>query len=92
MEIFSAFREQISQWIDIPFQQLLITSGTGVTGLGIIVGNCTLIVTHYRDLYNRIEVSFYDKNIPGDPGFTLPLNQRMNYMEVGGKKKKRERE
>ena len=37
---------------------------------------------YHRDLYNRIEVGFYDKNIPGDPGFTLTLNQRMNYMEV----------
>ena len=36
----------------------------------------------HRDLYNRLDVTFYDKNIPGDPGFTLTLNQRMNYSQV----------
>jgi len=36
----------------------------------------------HRDLYNRLDVTFYDKNIPGDQGFTLTLNQRMNYSQV----------
>ena len=36
----------------------------------------------HRDLYNRCDVTFYDKNVPNDPGFTLTLNQRISYMEV----------
>lgn len=35
-----------------------------------------------RELYNRCDISFYDKNVPTDPGFTLTLNQRMSYPEV----------
>ena len=27
-------------------------------------------------------MNFCDKNIPNDPGFTLELNQRMNYEQV----------
>ena len=39
--------------------------------------------THtHRDLYNRLDVTFYNKNVPGDPGFILTLNQRMNYSQV----------
>lgn len=37
---------------------------------------------YFRELYNRCEISFYDKNMPTDPGFTLTLNQRMTYMEM----------
>lgn len=33
----------------------------------------------FRDLYYRVEVTFCDKNIPNDPGFTLDLSLRMNY-------------
>lgn len=36
----------------------------------------------YRELYNRIDVIFYEKSIPNDPGFTLTLNQKMNYMQM----------
>ena len=32
-----------------------------------------------RELYNRIVVTFIDKNLPGDTGVTLTLNQRMTY-------------
>ncbi|KAJ8318152.1 hypothetical protein KUTeg_003243 [Tegillarca granosa] len=34
---------------------------------------------YYKDLYYRVEVTFCDKNIPNDPGFTLDLSLRMNY-------------
>ena len=37
---------------------------------------------YYRDLYYRIEVTFCDRTIPNDPGFTLELSQRMNYDQV----------
>jgi len=40
------------------------------------------VVDFFRDLYNRLDVTFYDKNIPGHQGFTLTLNQRMNYSQV----------
>ena len=42
---------------------------------------CALVP--YRELYNRIDVSFYDKNTASDPGFTLTLNQKMSYLQVG---------
>ena len=35
-----------------------------------------------RDLYYRIDVTFCDKAIPNDPGFTLELSQRMNYDQM----------
>ncbi|XP_014681204.1 PREDICTED: ubiquitin carboxyl-terminal hydrolase 7-like [Priapulus caudatus] len=37
---------------------------------------------YFRDLYYRVEVTFRDKSIPSDPGFTLDLSQRMNYEQV----------
>ncbi|XP_070580003.1 ubiquitin carboxyl-terminal hydrolase 7-like [Ptychodera flava] len=37
---------------------------------------------YFRDLYYRVEVTFCDKNIPNDSGFTLILSQRMNYFMV----------
>ena len=36
----------------------------------------------HRDLYYRIDVTFCDKTMPNDPGFTLELSQRMNYDQV----------
>ena len=41
---------------------------------------CVCVVV--RELYNRIVVTFIDKNLPGDTGITLTLNQRMNYAMV----------
>ena len=38
-------------------------------------------LTH-RELYNRLDVIFYDKSLPNDPGFTITLNQKMNYAQV----------
>ncbi|XP_074647259.1 ubiquitin carboxyl-terminal hydrolase 7-like isoform X2 [Tubulanus polymorphus] len=37
---------------------------------------------YYKDLYYRIEVTFCDKTINNDPGFTLELSQRMTYNQV----------
>ncbi|XP_019853744.1 PREDICTED: ubiquitin carboxyl-terminal hydrolase 7-like isoform X2 [Amphimedon queenslandica] len=37
---------------------------------------------YYKELFNRIDVSFYDKNIASDPGFTLTLNQKMSYLQM----------
>jgi len=37
---------------------------------------------YFKDLYYRIEVSFCDKSLPNDAGFTLELSQRMNYDQV----------
>jgi ubiquitin carboxyl-terminal hydrolase 7 len=36
----------------------------------------------YRDLYYRVEVTFCDKTIPNDPGFTMGLSHRMNYDQM----------
>ena len=35
-----------------------------------------------RDLHNRVEVVFCDKNVVNDPGFSVMLSLRMNYMQV----------
>ena len=35
-----------------------------------------------RELYNRIVVTFINKNLPGDTGTTFTLNQRMTYPMV----------
>lgn len=43
-----------------------------------------LYCTCSRDQYNRIDVMFYDKSIPADPGIPISLNQRMNYVQVCG--------
>ena len=57
--------------------------------LGLILCYPTLTYVHLiyfsvplRELVNQLEVTFFDKSTPLDPGFTLVLNQRMNYMEV----------
>lgn len=36
----------------------------------------------FRDLYFRVEITFCDKNVINDPGFTLELSQRMNYDQM----------
>ncbi len=41
---------------------------------------------YFRDLFHKVEVTFVDKNVPNDPGFTLTLSQRMNYTQVRFKK------
>ncbi len=45
----------------------------------------SLYVPYYRDQYNRLDVLFYDKNVPTDPGVPIILNQRMNYIEVSNR-------
>jgi len=37
---------------------------------------------YFRDLYYRVEITFCDKNLINDPGFTLELSQRMNYDQM----------
>lgn len=41
-----------------------------------------LIVFYCRDLFYRVEVTFCDKMIPNDPGFTIDLSQRMTYDQM----------
>ena len=43
--------------------------------------NVSFVFTH-RELYNRLDVIFYDKSLPNDPGFTITLNQKMSYAQV----------
>lgn len=44
-----------------------------------------LFLIHFcRDLHNRVEVVFCDKNVVNDPGFSVMLSLRMNYMQVFG--------
>lgn len=35
-----------------------------------------------RDLYYRTDVTFCDKQVPNDNGFTLELSQKMNYDQM----------
>lgn len=37
---------------------------------------------NFRDLFHRVEVTFCDKTIPNDPGFTMELSQRMTYDQM----------
>eukprot|EP00095_Tigriopus_kingsejongensis_P009858 maker-scaffold853_size88743-snap-gene-0.13 protein:Tk09858 transcript:maker-scaffold853_size88743-snap-gene-0.13-mRNA-1 annotation:"ubiquitin carboxyl-terminal hydrolase 7" len=37
---------------------------------------------YFRDLFYKVEVTFVDKNLPNDSGFTLTLSQRMNYSQI----------
>ena len=37
---------------------------------------------YFRDLVNRVEVTFYNRSDSSDPGFTLILNQKMTYTQV----------
>ena len=37
---------------------------------------------YFRDLFYKVDVTFVDKNVTGDPGFTLTLSQRMNYWQI----------
>ncbi|XP_040571278.1 ubiquitin carboxyl-terminal hydrolase 7 [Lepeophtheirus salmonis] len=36
-------------------------------------------IDYFRDLFNKVEVTFVDKNITNDSGFVLVLSQRMTY-------------
>lgn len=36
----------------------------------------------FRDLFYRVEVTFCDKTIPNDPGFTMELSLRMTYDQM----------
>ena len=49
-----------------------------------VIKYCVMCVYYAvrRELYNRIVVTFIDKNLPGDTGVTLTLNQRMSYTVV----------
>ena len=49
-----------------------------------VIKYCVMCVYYavHRELYNRIVVTFIDKNLPGDTGVTLTLNQRMSYTVV----------
>lgn len=37
---------------------------------------------YFRDLFHRVEVTFCDKSIPNDQGFTMELSQKMNYEQI----------
>ncbi|XP_044734467.1 ubiquitin carboxyl-terminal hydrolase 7-like [Chrysoperla carnea] len=37
---------------------------------------------YFKDLYYRVEVTFVDKTIPNDMGFTMELSQRMTYDQI----------
>nr|CAD7405875.1 unnamed protein product [Timema cristinae] len=37
---------------------------------------------YFRDLFHRVEVTFCDKMIPNDSGFTIELSQRMTYDQM----------
>lgn len=37
---------------------------------------------YFRDLFYRVEVTFCDKMIPNDPGFTMELSLKMNYDQI----------
>ncbi len=37
---------------------------------------------YFRDLFYKVEVTFVDKNLPNDPGFTLTLSQRTEYEQM----------
>lgn len=39
-------------------------------------------VDFFKDLFYRVEVTFVDKCIPNDPGFTMELSQRMTYDQL----------
>jgi hypothetical protein len=41
-----------------------------------------LLTVCCRDLFHRVEVTFCDKMIPNDPGFTIDLSQRMTYDQM----------
>lgn len=36
-------------------------------------------IDYFKDLFYRVEVTFVDKCIPNDQGFTMELSQRMTY-------------
>jgi len=46
----------------------------------LILANLTICIS--RDLFYRVEVTFCDKTIPNDPGFTMELSLRMTYDQM----------
>lgn len=45
-----------------------------------MLANLTICI--FRDLFYRVEVTFCDKTIPNDPGFTMELSLRMTYDQM----------
>lgn len=39
-------------------------------------------ILYFRDLFHRVEVTFCDKTIPNDTGFTMELSLRMTYDQM----------
>lgn len=37
---------------------------------------------YFKDLFYRVEVTFCDKTIPNDQGFTMELSLKMNYDQI----------
>ena len=37
---------------------------------------------YFKDLYHRVEVTFCDKSVANDVGFTIELSQKMNYNQM----------
>jgi len=37
---------------------------------------------YFKDLFHRVEVTFCDKTIANDTGFTMELSQKMNYEQI----------
>lgn len=37
---------------------------------------------YFKDLFHRVEVTFCDKTIANDTGFTIELSQKMNYEQI----------
>lgn len=40
------------------------------------------VVDYFKDLYNRVEVVFCDKQISTDPGIVLELSLKMKYDQI----------
>lgn len=47
-----------------------------------MTGDLSTCRDYFRDLFHRVEVTFIDKTIVNDPGFTMELSQRMNYDQM----------
>lgn len=39
---------------------------------------------YFNDLFHRVEVTFCDKSVPSDSGFTMELSLKMNYNQIAG--------
>eukprot|EP00731_Ephydatia_muelleri_P029201 Em0020g845a len=40
------------------------------------------VADYFKDIYYRIDVTFYDKMVPGDQGIIITLNQKMTYKQM----------